>query len=398
MERQKNESFISYCQRITQLLNDKQISYADWAEHIAGVTNYGEETLRRASVVFNKFLDKLMLEKEKDISDLEILNKFKQEKNQLIKERKKIQTENLQLQEQYRNISRTELLYEQVNEAIVNLEPIQVKRFSYTKPTERTGLLLLADQHFDSNFEVKGLFGEIINKYDKETFYNRMWSLLAQMDADKFDYDKLKVVSMGDCIEGLLRMTSLIKLRQPVVQSIIQFAEFMSQWLTEASNRLGVPIEFSMVGGNHGVPRYLTQKPEFPEENLEYIIYEFIKLRLKDEENIKIISYDETYFDNIHGINILFAHGENSNLLDYMNYYSNFYNIDIDRCYGAHLHSESSKSVGVADLGSKYIIRCPSICGTDTYAKSILSHNRAGCYFAIFSDNGEELNKIYYLN
>lgn len=398
MERQKNESFISYCQRITQLLNDKQISYADWAEHIAGVTNYGEETLRRASVVFNKFLDKLMLEKEKDISDLEILNKFKQEKNQLIKERKKIQTENLQLQEQYRNISRTELLYEQVNEAIVNLEPIQVKRFSYTKPTERTGLLLLADQHFDSNFEVKGLFGEIINKYDKETFYNRMWSLLAQMDADKFDYDKLKVVSMGDCIEGLLRMTSLIKLRQPVVQSIIQFAEFMSQWLTEASNRLGVPIEFSMVGGNHGVPRYLTQKPEFPEENLEYIIYEFIKLRLKDEENIKIISYDETYFDNIHGINILFAHGENSNLLEYMNYYSNFYNIDIDRCYGAHLHSESSKSVGVADLGSKYIIRCPSICGTDTYAKSILSHNRAGCYFAIFSDNGEELNKIYYLN
>lgn len=398
MNRQPNENYIAYCQRLTELLQDKQISYNEWAKGIVGETNYGDEYLRRASVIFKQFLDKLYLEEEQNITSKDLLKYIQTQKSNIEKEKKKVQTEKLQLSEYYRNIARGELLYEHITDAIENLEPIVVKRFNFTKPIERTALLLLADQHFDSNFEIKGLFGEVVNKYSKEIFYDRMWSLLAQIDADKFDFDKLKIVSMGDCIEGLLRMTSLLKLRQPVVQSIIQFAEFMSQWLVEASNRLGVPIEFSMVGGNHGISRYLSQKPEFEEENLEYIIYEFIKLRLKDEENITVISYDESYYANIHGINMLFAHGENSNLLQYMNYYSNLYNIDIDRCYGAHYHSESSKSVGVADLGSKYIIRCPSICGTDTYAKSILGHNRAGCYFAIFSDNGEELNKIYYLN
>ena len=81
-----------------------------------------------------------------------------------------------------------------------------------------------------------------------------------------------------------------------------------------------------------------------------------------------------------------------------MNYCENLYQISIDRCYGAHYHAESSKAVGVADIGSRMVIRVPSICGTDTYAKSLNRNNRAGCYFAVFSENGEELNKIYYLN
>ena len=398
IQRQTNESFISFCIRATNALKQKEISYQEWVNVLADSDIYSDETLRRVSNVFEKFLQKFIADEISMCDNQELKTLITQQHQQIILEKKKIQTENLQLQEQYRNLARTELLYEQITEAINDLEPIVVKQFQYTKPVEKTGLLLLADQHFDSNFEIKGVFGEVINYYNKEVFYTRMWNLLAKMDADKFEYDKLVVVCMGDCIEGLIRMTSLQKLRQPVVKSVVQFAEFMSQWLVEASNRLGVPIEFAMVGGNHGISRFLTQKPEFKEENLEYIIHAFIKLRLENEKNITVADYEDIYFTAIHTTNILFAHGENNDLESLMNYCENLYQISIDRCYGAHYHSESSKSVGVADVGSRMIIRVPSLCGTDSYSKSIRKHNRAGCYFAIFSDDGEELNKIYYLN
>lgn len=396
--RQANESLFAYSLRITQLLNQHKLSLKEWAQCVVGPTSYGDETLRRVAKVFQLFLEKAQEDKMVELSDKELSKFLLTQKQEAQIERRKIQTENLQLQENYRSLARSELLFEQIQTGIKDLEPIEVKEFSFTKPTERTALLLLADQHFDSNFEVKGLFGEVVNIYNKDIFYTRMWSLLAKMDADKFDYDKLTVVCMGDCVEGLLRMTSLQKLRQPVVKSIIQFAEFMSQWLKEVSNRLGVPVSFAMVGGNHGVARFLSQKPEFKEENLEYIIHAFIKVRLENEKNITVEPYDDIYFTNFYGLNCLFAHGENNDLESLVHYCENLYDVTIDRCYGAHYHAESSKSFGVANLGSKMIIRVPSLCGTDTYAKSIQKHNRAGCYFALFDEDGEVFNKIYYLN
>ena len=82
----------------------------------------------------------------------------------------------------------------------------------------------------------------------------------------------------------------------------------------------------------------------------------------------------------------------------YSIYFEDLYNVTIDACYGAHFHSEASKAVGVGNVGSKRVIRVPSICGTDPYARSIQKNNRAGAYFACFDEDGECFNKIYYLN
>ena len=66
--------------------------------------------------------------------------------------------------------------------------------------------------------------------------------------------------------------------------------------------------------------------------------------------------------------------------------------------YAGHLHRSETKPVGVGAVGDREVIRVPSICGTDTYAKKIMKHSRAGAYFALYSELGRELNKIYYLN
>lgn len=392
-------TYLNKVRLATQNLEDKIIDYQDWAEIVLGPDYrdvYSSEYLRRASKVFSIFL-KNANEQEVDSGDGG-LQELLDTKEQIIKERKKLQAVNSQAQEYYRTLGRSELLIEQLKESIAELEPVKVQHIIHTNPTEKVGLLVVADAHYDSNYIVSGLFGETVNTYNRDIFKTRMWCLLAKIDADDLDIDKLKIVFNGDSLEGLLRMTSLTKLRQPVVKSTVEFAEFVSQWIIEAHNRLGVPVDVAFVPGNHTVCRYLSQKPEFPEENLEFIIHAFVKMRLEGCVDIKVEPYDDVYFTTVFNENLLFAHGETRDLESLMKYFEDLYNVTIDACYGAHFHSEASKSVGVGNVGSKRVIRVPSICGTDPYARSIQKNNRAGAYFACFDEDGECFNKIYYLN
>ena len=100
MNRQNNESFISFCLRATQALKNSEITYCEWAKIISNTEIYGDETLRRVSNVFEKFLEKVIEDKLLTITDEELKKFFHQQQSQFILEKKKIQTENLQLQEQ----------------------------------------------------------------------------------------------------------------------------------------------------------------------------------------------------------------------------------------------------------------------------------------------------------
>lgn len=389
-------NYLSKAKIATQNLEDGIIDYQDWAAEVLGDEYrdmYSGEYIRRAAKVFGIFLKNT--DEQYDGDQLQDVLDAKEE---LIKERKKLQAVNSQAQEYYRSVGRSELLREQIKDAMTALEPVHVEHIIHVNPAEKIGLLVIADAHYDSNFTVKGLFGETANVYNKDIFKRRMWNLLAKIDADDLDIDKLKIVFAGDSLEGLIRMSSLTKLRQPVVKSTIEFAEFISQWIAAVHDRLGVPIDVALIPGNHTICRYLSQKPEFDEENLEYIIHAFVDLRLKDCEDIKVEPYDDVYFTTVFHENIIFAHGETKDLEALMAYFENLYDVTIDACYGAHLHSESSKSIGVGNVGSKRVIRVPSMCGTDTYAKKIQKNNRAGAYFACFDEDGECFNKIYYLN
>lgn len=392
------KNYLSLVKSASNALESGQISYNDWAKAVIGEELYSQENLRRCYMFFSKFLDRLEDEEMESINDVDKYNKIMDAKEELIKERKKLQTINIQAQEYYRERARSELLVEQIQDAVKELKPFEVKEIVHTKPTEKVVVLTIADAHYDSNFEINGLFGEKVNVYDKDVFKTRMWNLLGKIEADDFDFDKIKVVSMGDSIENILRQSSLKKLRQPVVESVVEFAEFMATWLVALHNRLEVPVEFALVPGNHSVCRFLSQKPEFKDENLEYIIHAFVQLRLKDCRDIKVEPYGDVYFTTIFNENLVFSHGETKDLESLISYLENLYDITIDACYGAHFHSESSKSIGVGNVGSRRVIRVPSIVGSDPFSISILKHNRAGAYFAIFDEEGESLNKNYYLN
>lgn len=397
LERQENENYIQYCIRLTNELNNKNISYSQWAEKIFGKVCYGDENLRRISNVFNLFLNNVIDETISDVNDRDVLRLLEEEKNNIIKERKKLQTENLQYSESQRNEARAELFQEKILDAIKSLPVIQTKDIQFSSPVGSSGLLCIYDLHAGSTYEIKGLYDEIINKYDFDVLQNRFWYLLGQMKNDDIPYDDLTVVFGGDLVENILRMSSLTKLREPVIDTVIKLSEFLSHWLVSVQQSLEIPINVTVIGGNHDINRVLGSKKHFPDENFSKVICEFLKLRLKDVKDILVDDYTDCAIKPIRRTNIMFEHGESDPSIT-LDYFSNLYNVNIDEGYFGHLHKQESKSVGIADVGDRMVYRVGSFCGIDQYAKQLRKANRASATFAIYNDNGRDWAKTYYLN
>lgn len=397
MQRLENENYIRFAQRVTEALQDGLISCKEWSESILGANIYSEESTRRCAKFFSQFLANLDDDIVDSIKDIDKTAQIKEAIAELKAERLKIQTANLEYNANARAEARSGLFQERIAEAINRLEPITVKKVEVSPLNERIGLLCISDFHAGSTYEVRGLYDEIVNKYDFEIMKNRLWRLIGMIEADDVVIDKLIVANLGDFFENCLRLSSLTKLREPVVDTVIKFSEFMAQWFVELQKRIQVPIEIVTVGGNHDINRILGQQPQLEEENLGKIVVEFLKLRLSNCNQITVEDYTDVAVKTIYTMNIMFAHGEDKELTTPLNYFSNLYNIDIDEIYAGHLHRPESKTVGISELGDKSIYRVGSICGIDPFAKKIRQGARPSAYFAIYNENGHDWSKNYIL-
>lgn len=414
MERLKDESYLSYAKRLTNALEDKMIDYPEWGDLLLAQENtYNSDNLRKASYVVSKMLKRL--DDNIDITEDSAKKELEDMKFELIKERKKIQRINLEYHANARYLGDHELYVEMVREAIERLNPIRIVPTKVkTKPTVGTGLLIVSDQHYGKEFKLKGLDGEVVNEYSPEIFKARMWKLLSDFENDykkvlNTEYDKLIIADLGDNIEGILRISGIQKLKVGVIDSAIEYADFMATWICEVYNRLKIPVEYSIVGGNHSLLRLLSSKKDFDGENMVKTIHAHIEQKVKIaclaaeletgiKPQIKIDEYSEVIFKDLHGTNALMYHGENKNLKEDMDFFENYYQVDIDVIYTGHLHSFVSTANGYGAFGDRELIRVPSIVGIDDFSVSIRKSARAGSYFTIYNDNGKSFSKIYYLN
>ena len=397
IERKGDESYLSFVERATSALSDGLIDYQQWGRAIVGDDLYSEENTRRIAKFFIQFIKNLENDEIEMIDDKDKLGKIKKAMEELKAERIKIQTANLEYNANARAEARGDLFQERIVEAIDRLEPVKVKCIEVTPSSGQVGLLCLSDFHAGSTYEVKGLYGEIVNKYDFEIMKDRLWRLIGLIEADDIVVDKLIVANLGDFFENILRLSSLTKLRESVVDTVIKFSEFMAQWLVELQKRLGVSIEVVTVGGNHDVQRILGQQPQLEEENLGKIVVEFLKLRLAQCPDIQVNDYTDVAVRTIGPMNIMFAHGEDKDLATTIEYFSNLYNVDADEIYAGHLHRPESKGIGITDIGNRAFFRVGSICGIDPFAKRVRQASRPSAYFAIYGEDGHSWSRDYIL-
>lgn len=326
---------------------------------------------------------------QKDLAD---------KKRELEKLKKQIQAEKIEYNQQLRIEARDELLVEKIRDAILELnEHNPVDYFESNRAPDvncntrnsKTWILAFGDAHFGAELQIKGFHGEIINEYNPEIFYIRMNELLMRvMDIiEKNKIEQLYVFDLGDAIDGILRVSQLMKLRYGVVQSTIRYADYLSYWLTKLSTVCS--IKFRMCNGNHSEIRHLGQKKgSFEQDNMGEIIYEFLKVRFEDGTVPVDINRNDTemIFEEIQGFNILGYHGESKNLESTMKDFRSMYKTDIDILISGHLHHSSSETVGI----NSDVMRVPSIIGIDDFSmKCHKTSNPGATMFCIEKDAGK---------
>lgn len=401
------EQFLDRVETACDKLTLGLITYSEWSKILTGETLYADETLRRCHLFFDKFLNRLEEYKLNGVNeqDEDRVKELQRLKEEIKAERIKLSDEKREQSTNDRRNARNELFEEKMLAAIDRLEPVRVKRvYTQNYPNKCEGVLCIADAHYGTEINLNSLFGEVVNTYSPEIFKARMNKLLADICSDKdryFDYTKLTVFDMGDAIQGILRMSDLMKLKVGVIESTMEYAEFISQWLTVLSDELEMPIDYICLGGNHNELRLLGgKKGDFESENMGKVIREFIYLRLKDNPNITVAPYSECGFKNIQGLNILAYHGDDAkNDLQEISFWEQYNQIDIDILLEAHLHHKEEVSIGYAlNGGDKEVVHVPSLVGADPFSKKCRKLARAGAKFMVLEDGAKTWEKIYYLN
>lgn len=347
-------------------------------------TEYRPNTFRNKFQSYTKFRPVDIQGSEKSLLD-EIKEERKElelDRKKLQLELKKIQTEKIEYNRWLREEARDELITEKICDAVSQLSPVDIPVPITPKHNTRGYCLVFGDEHYGVEYELKGLFGDIINAYSPEIFEERMWDLLNQTIEiiHKENIDTLHVFSMGDFCDGILRVSQLMKLRYGVVDGTIKYANFIATWLNELTKY--VNVKYQSTNGNHTELRMLSQpKGTFTEDNMGKVVAEFIKVRLKDNPNF-------TYIENPTGFiyaqiacnTVLGIHGEVTKMKTAIDEFSRTYNVPIQYLLAGHLHHNKSEEVGI----NSEVINIGSIIGADSYSLSLRKTSNASAKLLVF--------------
>ena len=290
-------------------------------------------------------------------------------------ERQKLRDLTKQVNAMYRTESRSELLREQIADAVKNLPTLSITTYtsSENEDNNRTIVLALGDFHYGADIHVEGLKGETLNEYNHRVFEQRMEKLfhetveIIQVE----NVHEVHLMLVGDLIDGMLRQSQLMRLEYGVVESTIRLSEYLAFWIAELSQYAEIHVHAAL--GNHSEIRPLKSKNrEFEEENLEKIIMWYLHSRLEDCEDIYVDEDCKKHsLINIQGFSFLILHGDGEkNIPQIAQDAINMYAEPIDFFICGHRHKEQEWPSGQTDAGNSIIVRVPSICGTDKYAQS----------------------------
>ena len=383
--RYENESEGELIYRICGYKDDAGYSWQEISDILNKLLDhqYHKDTYRKQYEHFRRIFE---ANQNKFMSVDAMTDTLRVQEEALKKERYKLQTEKLEYNRWLRENARDELILEKITDAISALEPLEIPAPIEVDENEKSYLLAIADCHYGIEFELKDLFGNVLNAYSPEIFEKRMYQLLNEVVAyiQKENITKLNVWEMGDGIQGMLRLTSqLMKLRYGIIDSAINYGHYLATWLNELSKY--VVIDFQIVmDSNHNQLRLLgAPKNAFPEENVSKIILALIKERLSNNPNINIIDNPTGFnFGMMSGYTVLGIHGEVKNLAKAIGDFSTSYNTNIDYMVGAHVHHSSVTEVGM----DSETIAVRSVIGVDPYGLSINKVSNAGCSLLTFEE------------
>ena len=349
----------------------------DWYEIVEKYDlNIHYDTLRKASstIFGGAFVSEYYKNKPKTTEQqVEELSK----KSELVMARQKMRTEQILLNRMYRENSRIELFYENIRDTFERLpRPVLRERHHVDRDREMEYVLTIADIHAGAKFV------SLNNEYSLENAEERFGEMFDQVVCfvEERMLDKLKVVIMGDEIQGMLRLTDISLNEVSVVESVVFVSKLIAEFLNDLSEYCDIDCYY-VPYSNHNQTRPIGSKAnELVREDMTYVIANYIKDVLASNEAVTI-HYDpnKDYVDiDVFDFNVIAMHGHqvkdaNSIVANLAMTHRKVY----DYVFLAHFHASKEIVVGEGITNDIEVIVVPSFIGSDPYSDKLMKGAKA---------------------
>lgn len=371
-----DENYHKYIWRIDNLIQSGK--YANWKE-ITPIVNkelfnddvekYRDESAYRKSAKYARDFYEAGVFGSKSNDEDEYFKELQIQKNELQKERYKLQATKLEMQRKLRQDSRFELFYENVENAKDRLIPPKFERHIIPK-NEKAYVLGFGDIHYGATFT------SINNTYSREECKRRFDVLLddACDYVSKNEIYKLKVINVADSIQGILRMSDLQLNDIPVVECVVEISRIIATFLNELSSMCEIEY-YHVCNANHSQTRNLGSKAsELATEDMEKIIANYISDLLADNECVNVIfdTSTESIDFNIFDFDCFAEHGHRiKNIQSYLRDKSIINRKMYSYGFVGHTHSSQEIIVGEENNNNVEMLIIPSMVGSDPYSDTL---------------------------
>ncbi|MEA5632444.1 hypothetical protein VB006_21140, partial [Bacillus velezensis] len=186
---------------------------------------------------FNNFIEGVEYQRERSDESNNSLLELELKKVEIMEERKKLQAVKHEIHKNTRVKGRTELLYENVTEAIEKVGTLPPSSFYPLNKNERkrAAVLGFGDEHFGKQFKSNN------NEYNEQIYLQRMNQILSETVEyiQKENLDELVVLNGADSVEGMaLRVSQLTALQYGFIDQVIKYSRYKAEWLLELSKHV----------------------------------------------------------------------------------------------------------------------------------------------------------------
>ena len=278
-----------------------------------------------------------------------------------------------------RQDSRFERFYKNIADAILRCGKLEEPALLRPLPEDRNDeeyVVPIADMHLGAKFK------SVNNEYSIDIAKQRLD--LAASEIISFitekDLRKITVLSLGDMIQGMLRVSDLKLNEAEVVNAFVIACRLIAGFLNKLSQYCEVDY-IHVCYSNHEQPRYLgTKASELAGEDMGKISFAYIQDVLANNSRVHV--YGDTQKDyyefNIFDFKCFASHGHQVKDLknvtkDLANRHRTFY----DYVFLAHSHSAKEFITGEDGNHDVEVLVAPSIIGSDPYADSLMVGSKA---------------------
>lgn len=303
------------------------------------------------------------------------------------KEKIKVQTLLTERSRIDRQEARQELFFENIGKTCASLplpefHPIMD---NYDVDDEIHYILTLADIHYGATFKSEH------NEYSREICKNRLERLCGDVITfvQEHQLSEISIVELGDSIQGILRLSDLRINDTDIVRCIVEISRLLAEFVNQISAYCNVNY-YHVPSANHTQARLLNAKPsELASEDYEYIIGNYIKDLLRDNERVTVkLAEDgkqyvhiELPYQNIYAMHGHQFQGTAGSHKDFMSWIGQ----PVDTLILGHFHGGFEKTAGER-INDQDLLVASSLVGSDPFSDRLMRGSKAAAKIYGFSD------------